>query len=64
MKASKIAVEDLATLRGGWTYREIAEQEGISPMRVYQIEQRALGKLRAAFQRQGIKSFYGHEDPH
>ena len=53
------ADDDTASFRGGMTYREIAVHEGISPMRVYQIEQRALRKLRDAFRRLGIKSFYG-----
>jgi len=64
MKALKIAVADSATLPGGMTYREIAVHLGISPMRVCQIEQRALGKLRKAFWRQGINGCFGNEDPH
>lgn len=49
---------DVAPRSGGMTYREIAFIEGISFKRVFQIEQRALRKLREAFKRQGITSFY------
>ncbi|HWC61613.1 MAG TPA: sigma factor-like helix-turn-helix DNA-binding protein [Verrucomicrobiae bacterium] len=46
-------------------YAKIAEILGVSPMRVRQIEQRALQKLREAFRRRGITSpFSDSESSH
>lgn len=43
------------------TLAEIATVMRISPMRVWQIEQRALRKLRVAFEAQGMRGNYdGH----
>jgi len=38
------------------SYQDVAKVLGISPTRVFQIEQRALGKLRKAFKKIGITS--------
>jgi transcriptional regulator len=43
-------------LRGRFTYEEIATLLKISPMRVRQIEQRALAKLRKALEKRGYTS--------
>lgn len=47
---------DRINLRGRFTYEEIAKVLSISPMRVRQIEQRALEKLRKEFLKLGIQS--------
>lgn len=41
--------------RQGMTYAEIASELGVSVERVRQIERRALNKLRAAFEKLGLK---------
>ncbi len=43
------------------TLAEIAAMMQISPMRVYQIEQRALEKLRRAFEAQGLRGNYDRD---
>jgi DNA-directed RNA polymerase specialized sigma24 family protein len=41
------------------SYAEVAAAVGLSPLRVYQIEQRALLKLRREFKRRGVDSVDG-----
>lgn len=47
---------DRINLRGRFTYDEIAKVLSISPMRVRQIEQRALEKLRKGLRKRGIEN--------
>ena len=51
-----------ATNHFGMSYAEVGKCLGISSVRVRQIEQRALKKLRAGLLKLGVKSFHDGED--